>query len=49
MPAIAQPLCELGRKLCVNNEPLRLLGGNDDWMAKLGNRVGEARTDVFGL
>jgi len=49
MTPIAQPLCELGRKLCVHNEPHCLFGGNDDWMAELGNGVGEARTDVFWL
>jgi hypothetical protein len=49
MPLIAQPPCELGRKLCVNNEPRRLFGGDDDGMAELGNGVGEARTDVFRL
>ena len=49
MTPIAQPLSELGRKLRVNNEPHCLFGGNDDWMAELGNRVGEARTKVFRL
>jgi hypothetical protein len=49
VPLVAKPGGALGQKLCVNNEPHRLFGGDDDGMAKLGHGVGEAGADVVPL